>query len=86
MLPRHVNPVVPAHVPSELTFRVEVGVALVDVLVVLLVVVVVDFVEEEATLDELEEVFTELELDEPPEQVPPTGLHPVPQYALVLPQ
>jgi hypothetical protein len=77
VLPRHVNPVVPAHVPSDDTVRVEVGEAL---LVVDFVVVVVGFVVvvEEPALDELVEVFTELELDEL-EHVPPTGLHPVPQ-------
>lgn len=67
-------PFVPAHVPSVETACVLVGVAL-------LFVDVVGFVEdeEEPTLDELEEAFTELELDELLEQLPPTGLHPVPQ-------
>jgi hypothetical protein len=47
----------------------------------LIVVVVVTFVEveDEASLDELVEAFTELELDEPEPHVPPTGLQPVPQ-------
>lgn len=43
-------------------------------------------VEEEATFDELVEAFTELELDEPELQDPPTGLQPVPQYPEVEPQ
>jgi hypothetical protein len=52
----------------------------VDVLVDLIVEVevVVGFVEDEDAFDELEEALTELELEEL-EQVPPTGLHPVPQ-------
>jgi hypothetical protein len=86
VLPRHVNPVVPAHVPSDDTIRVEVGEVLLFVDVVVLLVVVVGFVDvEEPALDELVEALTELELDEP-EQVPPTGLQPVPQYADVEPQ
>ena len=72
----------PAHVPSVDTFFVALGDALlfVDEVVVLTVDVVVTFtdVEEEASFDELVDVFTELELDEP-EHVPPTGLQPVPQ-------
>jgi hypothetical protein len=76
-----VNPVAPAHVPSVETFRVEVGDAL--LLVEVVEVGLVDV--EEPALDELVEVFTELELDEL-EHVPPTGLHPVPQYADVEPQ
>lgn len=47
MLPRHVNPVVPAHVPSDDTLRVEVGEVLVFVDVVVLLVVVVGFVDVE---------------------------------------
>lgn len=81
MLPLQVNPVVPAHVPSLEIFSVGLGLALlfVELVVDFVVEVVVGLIEvEEATFDELVEVFTELELDEP-EQVPPTGLHPVPQ-------
>lgn len=82
MLPRHVYPVVPAQVPSAETLSVDVALALlfVDVLVDLIVEVevVVGFVEDEDAFDELEEALTELELEEL-EQVPPTGLHPVPQ-------
>jgi len=59
-----VFPLVPAHVPSILTFRVEVAEAL-DFEVVLVLVV------------EVEVGFEELENDVP--QVPDSGLHPVPQ-------
>lgn len=76
-------PVVPAHVPSALTFSVLFGAALLVVLVLVFwvvdVLVVIGFVEVEDDLLELDEAFTELE-DELEVQEPPTGLHPVPQY------
>ncbi len=50
---------------------------MVDVFVELVVTFVE--MEDEASLDELVEAFTELELDEPEPHVPPTGLQPVPQ-------
>lgn len=82
-------PVVPAQVPSALTLSVLFAVALLVVLelvfLVVDVLVVVGFVEVEDDLLELDEACTELD-DELEPQVPPTGLHPVPQYVDAEPQ
>ncbi len=89
VLPLHVYPVVPAQVPSALTFSVLFAVALLVVLVLVFLVVdvlaVVGFVDVEDDLLDLVEVLTELD-DELEPQEPPTGLHPVPQYVEVEPQ
>jgi hypothetical protein len=70
-----VYPLVPAHVPSTLTFRVEVAEALVFevVLVVFVVVILALVVEVEDDLVEVVAGFEELLLDDDVPQVPESG-------------
>ena len=90
VLPVQVCPDVPPQVPSGLT----VSFAAVEVDAVLLLVdelldfeVEVEVIVDVEDFDELDEVEDLDELDEPvPVHVPEAGLHPAPQYDVVLPQ